>query len=51
MTKEEYFEAIERAKIEGCNVCPENIGIENSAGRIVGPCGQQNCWIKIYENS
>ena len=27
-----------------CESCAYNIGIENSASRIAGPCGQQNCW-------
>ena len=27
-----------------CEECEHNIGIENSASHIAGPCGQQNCW-------
>ena len=27
-----------------CDSCEYNIGIMHSAGRIAGPCGQQNCW-------
>ena len=30
--------------VPACSDCEYNIGIENSAGRIDGPCGQQNCW-------
>ena len=27
-----------------CEACDHNIGCQESAGRIDGPCGQQNCW-------
>lgn len=37
-------------RCENCVGCPYNIGIENSASRIAGPCGQQNCWVDIYES-
>lgn len=30
-----------------CNECKMNIGIEEGASRIVGPCGQQHCWKEI----
>lgn len=30
--------------IPSCEDCGYNIGIEDSASRIAGPCGQQNCW-------
>jgi len=32
------------APMVDCESCQYNIGIEDSAGRIDGPCGQQNCW-------
>ena len=31
-------------EIPSCEECEFNQGIENSSGRIDGPCGQQHCW-------
>jgi len=32
------------APVVECSDCQYNIGIENSASHIDGPCGQQHCW-------
>ena len=32
---------------DGCYYCPMNRGHVEGASRIVGPCGQQNCWIDV----
>ena len=31
-------------KAHDCETCRFNANIHHSSGRIVGPCGQQNCW-------
>lgn len=31
-----------------CKECPCNYGFRTGWGGVVGPCGQQNCWVDIY---
>ena len=33
-----------------CDECPYNDGYERGAAYIVGPCGQQNCWVSVHVN-
>ena len=33
-----------------CEECPCNDGHERGAAYIVGPCGQQNCWVSVHVN-
>lgn len=49
MTVEEYKAFMYNPANEGnCEECPENRGFEEGASRIVGPCGQQNCWVYCH---
>ena len=34
--------------IGNCEECPYNDGHERGAAYIVGPCGQQNCWVSVH---
>ena len=31
-----------------CKECPANNGFRTGWGGVVGPCGQQHCWVNIY---
>ena len=37
--------------IGNCEECPYNDGYERGAAYIVGPCGQQNCWVSVHVNN
>lgn len=46
--KEQYIQFMyNKDNILNCEACPENNGM-TSAGRIAGPCGQQNCWVAVH---
>jgi hypothetical protein len=52
MTVEEFREKLD--KMTGCGDCPypEATGFRddnwvNRADYVVGPCGQQNCWLEL----
>ena len=34
--------------IGNCTECPENRDIEQGGSYICGPCGQQNCWVRVH---
>ena len=51
MTTEQkkYCEFMNNPENEGrCDTCPENKGFEEGNSRIAGPCGQQNCWVRMH---
>ncbi len=52
MTETEKFYAILK-NMTGCDDCPYNAhgmiakGWRDGADHLVGPCGQQNCWLEL----